>query len=79
MSVFFQLEFLPFPDQFSYEPRQAFKETYNGALIADKDHFVYGMARHLLEVLTAGGDRRRRAVEPRRAVFTSVADGISST
>ncbi len=43
MSVFFQLEGLPFADELNYEPRQAFMEPYNGALIADKDHFVYGM------------------------------------
>jgi hypothetical protein len=43
MSIFFQLEGLPFADEFNYEPRKAFMEAYNGALIADKDHFVYGM------------------------------------
>ena len=43
MSIFFQLEGLPFADELNYEPRQAFMEPYNGALIADKDHFVYGM------------------------------------
>ena len=42
-SIFFQLEGLPFADELNYEPRQAFMEPYNGALIADKDHFVYGM------------------------------------
>jgi hypothetical protein len=42
-SIFFQLEGLPFADELNYEPRQAFEEPYNGALIADKDHFVYGM------------------------------------
>ena len=44
MSFFFQIEFLPFPDQFSYEPRLAFKDAYNSALFAKNDHFVYGMA-----------------------------------
>jgi hypothetical protein len=44
MSFFFQLEFLPFPDRFSYEQRMAFSGRYNGALFADNDHFAYGMA-----------------------------------
>jgi len=43
-SFFFQLEGLPFADQLSYKPRQAFMDAYNGALIAKNDHFVYGMA-----------------------------------
>ena len=33
-------------------------EPYNGALIADKDHFVYGMGGISLEVLTARAERR---------------------
>ena len=41
---FFQLEFLPFPDRFSYDQRQAFSGRYNSALFADNDHFLYGMA-----------------------------------
>ena len=44
MSFFLQLEFLPFPDRFSYEQRTAFADKYNSALLADNDHFVYGMA-----------------------------------
>ena len=44
MSFFFQLEFLPFPDRFSYEQRPAFAGRYNSALLADNDHFLYGMA-----------------------------------
>jgi len=44
MSFFFQLEFLPFPDRFSYEQRPAFAGKYNSALLADNDHFLYGMA-----------------------------------
>ena len=43
-SFFFQIEGLPFADQLSYKPRLAFMGTYNGALIAKNDHFVYGMA-----------------------------------
>jgi hypothetical protein len=43
MSVFFQMEGLPFADELNYEPRLAYMEAYNSALIADKDHFVYGM------------------------------------
>jgi hypothetical protein len=44
MSFFFQLEFLPFPDRFSYNQRPAFAGKYNSALFADNDHFLYGMA-----------------------------------
>ena len=44
LSFFFQLEFLPFPDRFSYEQRMAFAGKYNSALFADNDHFLYGMA-----------------------------------
>src|SRR5215471_672721 len=43
-SFFFQLEFLPFPDSFNYQPRLAYEGTVNNALLASKDHFVYGMA-----------------------------------
>jgi hypothetical protein len=43
-SFFFQLEFLPFPDQFNYTERLAFEGKVNNALVAEKDHFVYGMA-----------------------------------
>jgi hypothetical protein len=43
VSVFFQLEFLPFPSQFDYERRPGFEDAYNGALIG-KDPFVYGSA-----------------------------------
>jgi hypothetical protein len=43
-SFFFQIEGLPFADQLSYKPRLAFMDSYNGALIAKNDHFVYGMA-----------------------------------
>ena len=43
MSIFFQIEFLPFPSQFSYEARKGFKDAYNGALF-EEDPFVYGMA-----------------------------------
>jgi hypothetical protein len=43
MSVFLQIEFLPFPSQFSYEARKGFKDAYNSALFED-DPFVYGMA-----------------------------------
>lgn len=42
-SFFFQLEFLPFPDQFNYQQRLAFTGAVNNALLATKDHFVYGM------------------------------------
>ncbi len=41
-SVFFQLEGLPFADQLSYKPREAFQDRYNSALFT-KDHFIYGM------------------------------------
>jgi hypothetical protein len=43
MSVFLQIEFLPFPSQFSYEARKGFKDAYNSALF-EEDPFVYGMA-----------------------------------
>jgi hypothetical protein len=43
MSLFLQIEFLPFPSQFSYESRKAFKDAYNPALLQD-DPFVYGTA-----------------------------------
>jgi hypothetical protein len=41
-SVFFQLEFLPAPSEFSYSQREAFQDSINGALLT-KDTFVYGM------------------------------------
>jgi hypothetical protein len=43
-SFFFQIEFLPFPDQFNYKPRLAYEGTINNALLGSKDHFVYGTA-----------------------------------
>ncbi|HXI54976.1 MAG TPA: PEGA domain-containing protein [Polyangia bacterium] len=42
-SLYFQIEFLPFPSQFGYEPRQAFTDKINSAMF-DKDTFVYGSA-----------------------------------
>jgi hypothetical protein len=42
-SLFLQLEFIPFPDQLSPEPRKAFQDKYNSALF-EKDTFVYGTA-----------------------------------
>ena len=41
-SVFFKIEFLPFPDQLSFKPRKAFLDAYDSALF-DTDPFVYGM------------------------------------
>ena len=41
-SVFFQIEFLPAPSEFSYAPRPAFQDNVQGALLT-KDTFVYGM------------------------------------
>jgi hypothetical protein len=40
-SLFLQLEFLPAPDQFSYDIRPAFDSRYNGAMLG-KDPFYYG-------------------------------------
>ena len=51
VSIFFQLEFLPFPSQFNYEPGRA-SRAVQPALIG-KDPFVYGSAGVSLEVLTA--------------------------
>jgi len=43
VSLYFQLEFLPFPSSFSYTQRPAFQDKYNSAML-DKDPFVYGTA-----------------------------------
>ena len=43
ISVFLQIEFLPFPSQFSFKPRMGFQDAYNSSLF-EKDPFVYGMA-----------------------------------
>ena len=42
-SLYFQIEFLPFPSVFGYDPRLAFTDKVNSAM-ADKDTFVYGSA-----------------------------------
>ncbi|HVR63245.1 MAG TPA: PEGA domain-containing protein [Polyangia bacterium] len=42
-SLYFQLEFLPFPSVFGYDPRLAFTDKVNSAMF-DKDTFVYGSA-----------------------------------
>lgn len=42
-SLFLQFEFIPFPDQLSPEPRKAFMDAYNSAMMK-KDTFLYGQA-----------------------------------
>jgi hypothetical protein len=42
-SVFLQIEFIPFPDQLSPNPRMAFEDKYNSAMFT-RDTFLYGQA-----------------------------------
>jgi hypothetical protein len=41
MSLFFEIEFLPFTEFYGFKPRKAYEGTYNQDLIGTADHGVY--------------------------------------